>query len=150
MLTPALIVVTLLWTASTEIYNFDYSQHGDNWQSVWPHCGTDAQQSPIELSSTITHNDSYLFVNFYPQKAIIYWYNTTVYIRTAAIATTSFGEVYSQTASGGLPALKATEVRIRAHAEHKFEGQGYYDLELQVTEERCRFFVLTSTVLQAT
>lgn len=91
MIIPTLLVVIFMWTATAETYNFDYSQHGNNWAEVWPQCGSGHQQSPIELSAIPTHNDSYLFVNFYPQKAVIYWYNTTVYIRTAAIATTSFG-----------------------------------------------------------
>ncbi len=100
------------------------------------------QQSPIELDpQSPPNNSSYLFSTFYPQKAVAFFYPTTIYIRTNVLTSLNFGEIYTQLISNHTPAFRANEVRIRSHAEHKITGQDYYDLELQVNIKGLRFSV---------
>lgn len=122
MLRRIAVVIGVLLMVRAEINNFDYSQNGKDWEKQapkgtdWSQCSSQQQQSPIEISpNAALSNDSYLFANFYPQKGLIYWYNTTVYIRSAVISN-SFGEVYTKLINGAIPSLRATEVRIRSHA----------------------------------
>ena len=90
-----------------------------------PHPHPEIQQSPIDLRDSLsTRNSSYLFVNFYEHQGLIFWYNTTVYIRSSLI-TKSFGEVYTQTVKGVIPALRASEIRIRTQSEHTVNGEQY-------------------------
>ena len=95
------------------------------------------KQSPIDLTDALAHPaPSFLFLHFYPQKATIVWLNTTVYVQAAPI-TLGFGEIYSHTLPGLSSSLRANEVRIRTHSEHKVNGK-YFDLELQVRQPLAR------------
>lgn len=140
MILPLLCMLVLV---SAEINNFDYSSHGDDWASFnpgsWGECDPSndklAGQSPIEISEGAANPvPSFLFSNFNPADATLSLLNTTVYLKA-----TSFGEIYTRTVAGDIIAMKATELRFRAHAEHKFEGKDFYDLEMQVCVCICRF-----------
>lgn len=121
------VILTLLYMlvlVVAEINNFDYSSHGDDWASSnpgsWGDCDPSkedlVQQSPIEISEGAAKLvPSFLFSNFNPADATLSLLNTTIYLKA-----TSFGEIYTKTVVGDIIVMKATELRFRAHAEHKF------------------------------
>lgn len=118
---PLLALLVLLAAENT---NFDYKAHGDDWAEANPDLWADCdptnqektQQSPIVLSEGIAKPaPSFLFSNFYPADATLSLLNTTVYLRA-----TTFGEIYTKTVRGDIIVMKATEMRFRSHAEHKF------------------------------
>lgn len=90
-----LLLLSMLVLIATEINNFDYSSHGDDWAAnnpdSWSECDTTneklIQQSPIEISETAAKPvPSFLFSNFVPADATLTLLNTTVYLKA-----TSFG-----------------------------------------------------------
>jgi hypothetical protein len=118
-----LLFLCLAVLIAAENNNFDYAFHGDNWADLnpdsWEDCNiTDdakAQQSPIELSDAEAKAaPSFLFCNFYSADATLSLLNTTVYLKS-----TTLGEIYTKTVRGDIIVMKATEIRFRAHAEHK-------------------------------
>ena len=113
------------------------------------HLGT--KQSPISLtadSKTAPLDDSYLFCNFEGTQGTVNYLNTTIYINTTL--NESFGSTYTKLIDETPVSFKATEIRVRMHAEHKIEGQEYADLEVQVPFNLFRFSILNYIQLLAT